>query len=60
MGDNKHSIQDVHRATGISRSTLTRLYYEKNDAIRYETLNTLCDFYGCALGEMMQWIPDKK
>jgi putative transcriptional regulator len=42
MGDKKQSIQDVHRATGISRTTLTRLYYETNDAIHYETLNKLC------------------
>lgn len=60
MGEQKHSLQDVHRATGISRSTLTRLYYETNDAIHYETLNKLCQFYGCDLGELLEWAPDSE
>jgi len=58
MGEHKHSIQDVHNATGISRATLTRLYYETNNAIHYETMNRLCMFYGRNLGELMEWVPD--
>lgn len=60
MGEKKHSIQEVHRATGISRATLTRLYYETNDAIHYGTLNKLCQFYGCDLGDLLEWIPDSE
>jgi len=58
MGERKHSIQDVHRATGISRATLTRLYYEHNDAIRYQTIEKLCRFYGVQVGDLLEWIPD--
>lgn len=57
MGIHKHSLEDVHRATGISRTTLSQLYHEKNSQIRYETIERLCTFYQCTVGDLLEWVP---
>ena len=42
LGRQKKSISEVSRNTGLSRSTLTKLYYEKSKAINFDTLKKLC------------------
>ena len=44
LGEKKKKISDVARATGISRTTLTNLYYGKGAAVSYHVLGTLCDY----------------
>lgn len=54
LGSRKLKISEVSRATGISRSTLTNLYYEKGDAISFEVLNKLCKYLDCNVGDILQ------
>lgn len=37
----------------ISRATLHRLYNNESDGIRLETLEKLCDYFGCELNELL-------
>lgn len=43
-------ISDVSKATGISRTTLTSIYYKKCKSISNETLEKLCSYLDCDVG----------
>lgn len=42
LGKKKKSISEISRKTGISRSALTKLYYEQSALISFNTLEKLC------------------
>ena len=54
MGKRKIKISDVARGTGLSRTTITDLYYEKSKNISFETLDRLCTFFACDVGEILR------
>lgn len=53
IGARKLKISDVVRDTGINRSTLTRLYHETTSRIDYETLEILCRYLDCSVGDFL-------
>lgn len=46
------SITKVSKDTGISRTTLTGLYYHPGRGIQIKTLNTLCNYFDITPGEL--------
>ena len=54
LGARKLKLADVIRDTGINRSTLTRLYHETTTRIDYETLETLCKYLKCDVGDFLK------
>ena len=59
MGIRKLKISDVVRDTKINRSTVNRLYHETTSRIDYETLETLCVYFDCSVGDMLEVVADK-
>lgn len=47
------TIKKVSEETGISRTTLTALYYNKCTGIQFDTLEKLCDALTCEVGELL-------
>lgn len=47
-------ISGVSRDTGISRTTLTNLYYGKSEAVSFSVLGRLCDYLGCSVGDILE------
>ncbi|MHB0741649.1 helix-turn-helix domain-containing protein [Peptostreptococcus sp.] len=58
LGERLLSISKVSQDTGIARSTLTGIYYRKSKGIQYDTLNTLCEYLGCGVSEILEHITD--
>lgn len=52
LGKRRLSISDVHRLTGISRTTLTNLYYAKSEAISLSVLEKLCVGLNCSVTDI--------
>lgn len=46
-------ITNVSKATGISRTTLTNMYYKRSKSISNETLEKLCDYLDCDIGDLI-------
>lgn len=46
-------LSKVSKATSISRTTLTAIYYGTCKGIQYETLNKLCVFFDCQVGDLL-------
>lgn len=53
MGRDKLQIQDVHEKTGMSRSTIANLYYERTRRIDFDTIEKLCQLFNCEVGEFL-------
>lgn len=59
MGKKKMNIADVHRATGLNRTTVTHLYYETTQRIEMHAVDKLCKLFECQVGDLFEWIPDE-
>lgn len=53
MAKEKMTIRDVHKATGLSEITISKLYHEKSTTIAFETIKKLCDLFKCELGDLL-------
>lgn len=58
MGEKKEKLADVIRATGLARNTVAGLYNETTARLDLETLNAICQHYGCDIGELLEHVPD--
>lgn len=51
LGSRRLKISAVSRDTGISRTTLTKLYYGSGEGIYYDVLEKLCNYLECDVGD---------
>ncbi len=56
MGEKRLKISDVCAATGINRGTLSRLYHETANRVDLETIDMLCEFLECDVGEIYEHV----
>ena len=59
LGKRLLKISDVYAATGVSRSTLTSIYYQRSISVNLETLKKICDFLQVPLSELIEYTPKK-
>ena len=43
---------------GVSSGVLTRLMNSDFDWVERRTLNTLCRFFNCGVGDLLEYVPD--
>jgi len=55
MGEKKLKIVDVARDTGVNRGTVTRLYHESASRVELETIDALCRYLGCEVGDLFEF-----
>lgn len=55
MGENKLNIQSVHEGTGLNRNTISNLYHEKVSRIDFHTIDKLCNYLNCEVGELLEY-----
>ena len=61
MAKNKiRTIQKISKDTGISRTTLTALYYGTSAGIQFSTLDRLCQYFECEIKELIDIADDAK
>lgn len=53
------NASSVSKKTGIAKSTLSKIINSKTD-VKLSTLIKLCDYLGCTLSELIEYIPDKQ
>lgn len=52
------NMSELARATNLDRRTLTAIYDGKNKGIDYPTLDSLCSYFGCSVGDLLEHVPD--
>ena len=60
MGEKRITITEVAKSTGMSASTISILYNEKDKRLHFDTLEKLCGFFNCNIEDIIEYIPDKK
>ena len=54
MGERKLKIADLARDTGLNRNTVTLLYKETATRVDLETMDTLCQYFECSVGDLFE------
>jgi putative transcriptional regulator len=53
MAQHYLSIQEVHEKTGLSRTTISKLYNETSAKIGLDTIAALCDLFNCKVSDLL-------
>jgi putative transcriptional regulator len=53
MAVHKMNIKDVHEVTGLSRTTISKLYNEESTTIAFETIYKLCKLFSCDVNDLL-------
>ena len=53
LAKQRKKVSDVHEATGISKTTLTSLYYERTKRPDIETLLKIANYLGVSIDELL-------
>lgn len=51
-------LGDVSEATGIHRSTLSRVLNRPGANLTADNMSRLCAYFACGLGELAEYVPD--
>lgn len=54
MAEFNYSIKDVHRKTNLSRTTISNLYNNYSDGIKFDTLEKLCTLFNCTPNDLFK------
>ena len=54
LAKQRKKVSDVYKATGISKSTLTALYYERTKRPDIETLQKVSEYLGVTVDEFLK------
>ena len=53
LAKKRKKVSDIHEVTGISKSTLTSLYYERTKKPEIETLLKIANYLGVTIDELL-------
>ena len=59
MAEKRMNISDLHRETGLSRTLLTLMHKDELSRIDLESLNTLCNYFDCEVGDIILFQKDQ-
>lgn len=54
MGAKRIKIYELAEMSGVSRSTTTRLYYDRTNTVSFNTLENLCRALDCTLDDLFK------
>ena len=60
MADRKTSLNELSEKVGISNVNLSNLKTGKVKAIRFSTLNAICQVLECQTGDILEYQDDKQ
>jgi len=60
MGERKIKALELSRQTGINKNTILGLYHETKKGIQFETLEKLCKFFNCNVGDLIEYLSPNK
>ena len=58
MADRKMSLNELSERVGVSNVNLSKIKTGKISAIRFSTLEAICDVLNCQPGDILEYDPD--
>jgi putative transcriptional regulator len=67
MGEKRLKIADIERITkeqdpegkGLHRNGITKLYNEKTDGVKFDTLDKICKALDCKVEDLIEYVANK-
>ena len=59
LAERRMKVADVARATGMSKTTLHKLYNGQSTRVDFETLEKLCALLNVDVGDLLKFKPDE-
>ena len=59
IADRKISLQELSERVGVANVNLSRIKTGKISAIRFSTLNAICDVLDCQPGDLLEYRRDE-
>ncbi|MCL5997518.1 MAG: helix-turn-helix transcriptional regulator [Chloroflexi bacterium] len=56
----KITNESLAQQAGLSVNTIGRLAEGKTDRIDFSTIDKLCLYFGCNVGDLLEFVPDEK
>lgn len=60
MADRKMSLKELSKQVGVANVNLSKMKTGKISAIRFSTLNAICQALDCQPGDILEYQPDKE
>lgn len=60
MADRKISLKELSEKVGVANVNLSKMKTGKISAIRFSTLNAICDVLDCQPGDILEFQRDEK
>ena len=60
MADRKMSLNELSEKVGVANVNLSKLKNGKVSAVRYSTLEAICDVLDCQPGDILEYQRDEK
>jgi putative transcriptional regulator len=56
LGERRIKVAELSRQTGISKHALEKLYNEKAEMIRFDTLEKICQALSCQTSDLIEYV----
>ena len=60
MADRKMSLNELSEKVGVSNVNLSKMKTGKISAIRFSTLESICEVLGCQPGDILEYVREEK
>ena len=60
LAERRLKVADAVRATGISKTTLHKIYNDQSSRIDFDTIDKLCEFLEVEVGDIFEYVADEE
>ena len=60
LGERRMKIAELSRQTGVSQHSLLKLYHERLDGVRFDTLEKICKVLSCQVADLLEYVPQER
>lgn len=60
LAERRLKVADLIRMTGISKSTMHKIYNEQTSRIDFETMDRICEALDINVGDLYTYVPNEK
>ena len=59
LAERRMKVADLIRTTGISKSTMHKIYNEQTSRIDFETMDKICEALDIGVGDFFTYVPNE-
>lgn len=60
LAEKRLKVADAVRATGVSKTTLHKIYNDQSSRIDFDTIDKLCEYLEVGVGDIFEYVKDDK